>query len=226
MSDDAAASKRDGRSAALRGTARTRLLDAALREFRDHGYAGTSLQAIAQRAGLTKGAIYWSFKDKRELFRALVEERLDMPVRELMRFTEHAPADVETAPLISRGIAEIMRKQPDLLLLAVEQWRLAVGDESLREEFRERQQRLHSITAHTLRARHETVDVPLTYPAERLATAFVALAAGLAMEALIQPDAVPEDLLGDIFSLVYDGLVHRAQAQATQPSASSPRVRG
>lgn len=45
--------------------------------MREHGYEGASLQAIARRAGLTKGAVYWSFRDKRELFQALIEERID-----------------------------------------------------------------------------------------------------------------------------------------------------
>ena len=63
---------RDGRSSDLKGTARERLLDAALDELRTRGYDGASLQSIARRAGLTKGAIYWSFRDKHDVFRALV----------------------------------------------------------------------------------------------------------------------------------------------------------
>src|SRR6478672_6375652 len=91
----------DGRSAERRGTARRRILDAALAEFHDHGYEGTSLQAVAARAGLTKGAIYWSFRDKQDLFLALVHEQLDVPTEKLMRITEDAPSEVETAPLVS-----------------------------------------------------------------------------------------------------------------------------
>ena len=80
----------DGRrSAELKGTARQRLLDAALVELREHGYEGTSLQAIARRAGLSKGAIYWSFRDKRDLFLALIEERLDAAAQQLMATTKH-----------------------------------------------------------------------------------------------------------------------------------------
>jgi AcrR family transcriptional regulator len=204
-------SKRDGRSAQLRGTARKRLLDAALLEFREHGYAATSLQAIAQRAGLTKGAIYWSFQDKRDLFLALVEERLDAPARELMRITETAPPEIETAPLVSQGFAEIVRNQPDLLLLAIEHWTLAIREESVRRDFVKRQRELTDAIARTLQARHVTLGIPLTYPARGLGTAIIALSLGLAMEALAEPDAVPDALFGDILGLIYDGLVHRAE---------------
>jgi AcrR family transcriptional regulator len=204
-------SKRDGRSSQLRGTARKRLLDAALLEFRDNGYAATSLQTIARRAGLTKGAIYWSFDDKQDLFRTLVEEHLDTPARQLMHLTETAPPEIETAPLVSQGVAEILRNQPDILLLAVEHWALVVREDSLRPDFTRRQRALREAIAHTLEARHATLKVPLTYPAERLGTAIIALSIGLAMEALAEPDAAPDELLGDILSLIYDGLVFRAE---------------
>jgi AcrR family transcriptional regulator len=208
---DSSHSKRDGRSAQLRGTARKRLLDAALLEFREHGYAATSLQAIADRAGLTKGAIYWSFQDKRDLFLALVQERLDTPARELMRITETAPPEIETAPLVSQGFAEIVRNQPDLLLLAIEHWTLAIREDSVRRDFVKRQSELAEAIAHTLQARHATLGIPLTYPARGLGTAMIALSLGLAMEALAEPKAVPDELFGDILGLIYDGLVHRAQ---------------
>ncbi len=48
-------------------------------------------------------------------------------------------------------------------------------------------------------------------PADELATAFIALAEGLSLEALLDPESVGEGLLGEIFSLVYDGMVARAE---------------
>ena len=47
------------------------LLDAAIDEFTDRGVAHTTLLQIATRAGLTRGAIYWHFKNKDELIMAL-----------------------------------------------------------------------------------------------------------------------------------------------------------
>ena len=206
--------KRDGRSAELRGTARERLLDAALEELREHGYAATSLQAIAKRAGLTKGAVYWSFRDKQDLFMTLVEERLAEPARALMSITENAPREVETASLVGRGFAALLRDQPDLVLLAFEHWSHALYDEGLRAGYNCRQDALRTTIAGALEARHATLDVPLTYPAERLGTAMMALANGLAIEALVQPEAVPDELFGDILSLIYDGLAFRAGKRA------------
>jgi TetR/AcrR family transcriptional regulator, acrAB operon repressor len=60
-------------------TTRHALLDAAERLFQAHGVAGTSLQAIAQAAGATRGAVYWHFKDKADLFNAMLE-RVTLPM--------------------------------------------------------------------------------------------------------------------------------------------------
>ena len=49
---------------------RNALIDAAERLFDSRGVSRTSLQDIAQAAGATRGAIYWHFKDKADLFNA------------------------------------------------------------------------------------------------------------------------------------------------------------
>src|SRR5215468_10863238 len=52
---------------------RNRILDAAERIFEKRGVSRTSLQDIAEAAGVTRGAIYWHFKGKDELFAAMME---------------------------------------------------------------------------------------------------------------------------------------------------------
>src|SRR3712207_9091639 len=58
------------RRAATRGA----LLRAARGLFAAEGYAGVSTAELVRRAGVTRGALYHHFEDKRALFRALVEE--------------------------------------------------------------------------------------------------------------------------------------------------------
>jgi len=50
------------------------LLDSALTVFSQKGYAATRLEDVAQSAGVTRGAIYYHFGSKAELFSALIEE--------------------------------------------------------------------------------------------------------------------------------------------------------
>lgn len=58
---------------------RHKLLDAAEHLFQAQGVSRTSLQDIAQRAGATRGAVYWHFKDKADLFNAMMD-RVTLPM--------------------------------------------------------------------------------------------------------------------------------------------------
>ena len=53
---------------------RRALLQAAREIFTESGYAGATTEDIAQRAGVTRGALYYQFRDKLGLFRAVVED--------------------------------------------------------------------------------------------------------------------------------------------------------
>jgi TetR/AcrR family transcriptional regulator, acrAB operon repressor len=58
---------------------RHRLLDAAEHVFQAKGVSATSLNDIAAKAGATRGAIYWHFKDKADLYNAMIE-RVSLPL--------------------------------------------------------------------------------------------------------------------------------------------------
>jgi AcrR family transcriptional regulator len=57
-----------------RATTRRALLDAARSLFAERGYHGAAAEEIVRRAGLTRGALYHHFRDKKDLFRAVVDE--------------------------------------------------------------------------------------------------------------------------------------------------------
>jgi AcrR family transcriptional regulator len=52
------------------------IIEAALEEFSLRGFAATRLEDVAERAGVTKGTIYFYFKDKEELFKAAARSSL------------------------------------------------------------------------------------------------------------------------------------------------------
>ena len=55
---------------------RDRLVRTALRLGAEHGYAGVSNREIVAACGCTKGAIYWYFESKEDLFRTVLSETL------------------------------------------------------------------------------------------------------------------------------------------------------
>ena len=178
--------------------------------FAARGYRAASVDEILAEAGLSKGTFYWHYGSKQELFLALLEERIDRPAQTLMEVTRSAPAEAATAPVVSRGLAELFERHRELVLLQHEYWTAAVRDPQVGERYRRRQAALRDALARALAARHERTAVPLTVPAQRLATAFIALVEGLSLEALVDPDSVDAELFGEIASLVYDGMAARA----------------
>ena len=58
------------------GIRRGEILEAALKCFSKKGYHDTRVDDIIKESGLSKGAIYWYFKGKRDIFNFLIEQHL------------------------------------------------------------------------------------------------------------------------------------------------------
>ncbi|WP_048306191.1 TetR family transcriptional regulator [Halomonas sp. PR-M31] len=102
------------RTKAEASATREALLDAAEKTFFDNGVARTSLNQIACQAGMTRGAVYWHFKNKAAIFHALLE-RVRMPFEALIEeVNEPALLDspLETLRLAChRGLARLEQPQ-------------------------------------------------------------------------------------------------------------------
>jgi TetR/AcrR family transcriptional regulator, acrAB operon repressor len=87
---------------------RNGLLDAAELLFQAQGVSRTSLNDIAKQAGTSRGAIYWHFKDKADLFNAMME-RVTLPLEEAFQDLGREDA---TDPLdrIRLAMREAMRR--------------------------------------------------------------------------------------------------------------------
>ena len=83
-----------------------KLLESAKNEFLSKGYENASLQAIAEKADSSKGAIYIRYPDKESLYRALVEPTTDefchLLERELQRF-RMLPSDEQKEKVMTFG---------------------------------------------------------------------------------------------------------------------------
>ena len=82
---------------------REHLLDAAEQLFLSQGVARTSLQHVAAAAGLTRGAVYWHFQDKADLFEAMVQ-RVALPCETAMAEALAAPDAAVMAGLLGLAL--------------------------------------------------------------------------------------------------------------------------
>ncbi|MFC5608864.1 TetR family transcriptional regulator [Variovorax soli] len=86
---------------------RERLLDAAEMLFQAQGVSQTTLQQIAQAANATRGAVYWHFKDKADLFNAMMD-RVTLPLEAANR-AGIAAAEEQPLAAVERSLLDALR---------------------------------------------------------------------------------------------------------------------
>ena len=174
---------------------RAELLEAAERRFYRDGYHGTSLEAIAEEAGYTKGAVYSAFDSKAGLFLALLDETIDRQLEEIAAvFAANPLGPRRMKTFADRPIEERSQRWR---LLAIEFALHAASEPELLEQlaasYRRMRLRLADLAAET--------NTPLG--AEAWAVTTRALSNGLALERLIDPEGVPDDLMARAQLLLY-----------------------
>ena len=185
------------------------LLAAAMEVFAERGYRDASVDQIAARAGYSKGAIYFHFSGKEDLFFALLAERVDAPLYAAVELLATAPPHDDMSVEANRLFAALFGDQRELLLLDQEYRSLAVRDARLRARYAERQRRLRSAFGAAVTARAEHLGAPPVESPDEVAGALLALVSGLFQEMLIDPGWVSDGLLGEMFALIYAGHVAR-----------------
>ena len=212
------ATRLDRRTRAARAEgreARDELLSAALRVFARRGYREAGVDEIAAEAGYSKGALYWHFSGKADLLAALLEERVDKPMREKIALLASAPPERDMSVEASHTFAQQHAQQREALMLEREYWSLAIRDPELRERYAERQGELRRELAAAMEARARHLGTPeLTMPAEDLARIVMSIIGGLGVDELIEPGSVRPELLGEALAVIYAGLVARAQTHS------------
>ena len=170
---------------------RASLLDAAERLFQAKGVSRTSLNDIALQAGTTRGAIYWHFNDKADLFNAMMA-RVTLPLENAF---QQARADEDPLPGLRECVLRALRN--------------TAGDEQTRRVFEVATQKVEYVDEMgAVRSRHIAVrqqflnqmqralrgsarrrGVRLTIPAAAAAHGLHALVDGLIQNWLLEPAA-------------------------------------
>lgn len=90
---------------------RQAILESALDVFSEKGYAKTTFDEIAARAGFTKGAIYWYFRNKADLVAALIVEYVERKRAEIEKVS---PGSLSLDGLLERCCIWAQKSQNDL----------------------------------------------------------------------------------------------------------------
>jgi AcrR family transcriptional regulator len=183
---------------------RRRLLDGAEAVFARGGFHGASVEEIAREAGATTGALYSNFAGKEDLFLALFEERIATDVGDYSQIV----ADGATIEEQARGAAdhwmEILRERPAYFPLLIEFWAYAIREPALRERLAGGFATLRLASGRlVLEAAQRQGYPPNAQAGDFVGMLIYALGNGLALEKLVNPDAVPDSLYGDMLALIF-----------------------
>lgn len=167
----------------------TELLTAAEAEFSARGYHAVTVDAIAERAGYTRGAVYGNFPTgKPDLFLEVAETRAGRYVDEINAAL--ASADGATIAEVYLRARARARATPGWGRALVEFGLLAADDPALRERFAA----LRRATVERARNGFEALGPEASFSAHELATVIVALETGLDLLRSIDPTMVSDDL--------------------------------
>ena len=162
---------------------------------------------MAEDAGFTKGAFYANFKSKEELFLAMLDERFAERLEEIDRATgERRRAGGAGAPR-GRRLPRYLRADPEWQRLFFEFAAHAARNDDFREELVTRYGALRERIATVYRAaRSRSSASSHRSRSTRSPLMTFAMANGVALEQLLEPDAVPDDLFGTMLMVFFTGL--------------------
>jgi AcrR family transcriptional regulator len=197
--------------------ARTRelLLDAAARTFARKGFAGASVEEIAEDAGFTVGALYSNFGSKSELFLELMAGRARERVSETAQVLANGPPGGEAMwTALGQQMVDVADKDSDLAPLQAEFWLYAVRNPEVMETFaarlRHRRQPLQRLIEAGLQRSGQ-------YPSDlapRLAIVVSALFQGMVRQRRLDPEHVSAELYGEALRWLFAGVQARDSAEA------------
>jgi AcrR family transcriptional regulator len=169
---------------------RAALIDAAVEVIREKGFYETTLEEVARRAGMSRGAIYGNFRNKDDLFLAVVEARWRplVPVRAGVNLRAHLRTLGEAV------VAAIPARRAQALgALSFHVYALAHDD------MRSKIARLNADLYRRGADQMQPMSAELPMPADRFVRVLHALTDGLLFLRFLMPDDFSDELIVGAF---------------------------
>jgi AcrR family transcriptional regulator len=215
-------SRRRLSKAEAKSRTRDLLLEAAARTFARKGFAGSSVDEIAEAAGYTVGALYSNFASKERLFVELMRGRASDRMSEVLEIMGDGDLDGRRLQAIGQLLVNIADRDVDFLPLQAEFWLYAVRHRKEMQEMAPpllQQDAMRPLIEKALRHHGRDQDVS----ADDVSTVVRALCLGLVRQRRISPGSVPEELFGQALHWLFAGIEasrpHGAAADPPGPPA-------
>ena len=199
---------------------RSSLMKSAAKVFCRHGMERASIDQVAEEAGYTKGAFYANFKNKEELFLAMLDARFAARIEQIEAVIASEGTSAEKARQAGDDFAEMIAADPEWERLFFEFSAYAARNEDFREELVTRYRSMQDRIARAFEARLEKVGMPPPLPVGQVAMMTCIMGNGFALEKLLEGDTVADDLYGTMLTVFFAGLEAIADARAETDAAA------
>ncbi len=167
---------------------RDHILQAALESFADCGYAATSVQHIVDAAEVSKPALYYYFKDKAELFQALVDQAHDERYRTMQEAASRGRTIAQKLEEIVAATFEFSLRNRELMRLAYATAFGASGEAPGQVKCREKGRRNFEFVRSLIAAGQESGELTPRFTADELAMGIYGQLNNSIMLRLLVPD--------------------------------------
>jgi AcrR family transcriptional regulator len=188
---------------------RARLMRSAAKVAAVRGLEGASLDLVAEEAGFTKGAVYANFESKEALFLAMLDERFAQRLAEIDRVLHGGGTIEEQARRAGGDFIAAIAAEPEWERLFFEFAVFAARNDDFRAELVERYRGLRERIAALLEARAAELGIEPAVPPRQVALMTFAMANGVALERLLEPEAVDDELFPAMLATFFAGLAPR-----------------
>lgn len=188
---------------------RARLLRSATTVFAERGMERASIDDVAEHAGYTKGAFYASFTSKEGLFLALLDEHFADLLERLDRVLSGDDDLVDQAREGAASFMSFIAADPDWERLFFDFSVYATRNEPFRRELVHRRRALREGIGTLLQRRVDELGVEPPLPVADIAMMVFAMGDGVALQKLLDPESVEEELYPTMLATFFAGL--RAQ---------------
>ncbi len=106
---------------------------AAVQCFNETGYDSTTIDAIAEKAGMSKGGVYHYFDSKRELFLELFDYRVNQYFEEMKSYVKQDYSPADRIRILVKKAGEILKKNEDFYRFCLEFLSMGVRDPEIKE---------------------------------------------------------------------------------------------
>jgi len=172
----------------IEGEKAQRIIDAMRTALAQKGLAGATFEHVAREAGVSRGLLHYYFGSKERMLAEVVRRDCELRMH-LLDEQLHEAASADDFIALMRGqLEDMIRLEPELLVVIFELFVLARRNDEVAAEFRTLLQRTREHVAELLAVKEQQGVLSLKAPPEAVADVLYGIGDGVAMRMLSEPD--------------------------------------